>query len=183
MTAKKCTKSVMHAQSCCFANLSLLLSSRSRRRRPYWPTFSLVPWNSPERLFAKVNLTICLLVSKVVNTTYPSSFNNFCYHDNNCTVLLPDHPPKITDGVGHGSWNTGENKTRTVNYEVVSGVKHATILLNEVECETESVFCLKYAKCLRSYKSTIQELFLIFIQNNSYFKNILTLCTDAPSPQ
>ena len=25
MTAKKCTKSVMHVQSCCFANLKLLL--------------------------------------------------------------------------------------------------------------------------------------------------------------
>ena len=27
MTAKKCTKSVMHLQSCCFANLKLLLSA------------------------------------------------------------------------------------------------------------------------------------------------------------
>ena len=27
MTAKKCTKSVMHVQSCCFANLELLLSA------------------------------------------------------------------------------------------------------------------------------------------------------------
>ena len=115
----------------------------------------------------------------MVNTTYPSSFNNFCYHDNHCTVLLPDHPPKITDGVGHGSWNTGENKTRTVNWKVVTGVKHLTILLNEIECEEESVIRLKCAKCFRSYKSPIQELFLIFIQNNSYFKNIV--CVQTPS--
>ena len=34
-TAKKCTKSVMHVQSCCFANINLLLfnCSRCRRRR------------------------------------------------------------------------------------------------------------------------------------------------------
>ena len=31
--AKKCTKSVMHVQSCCFANLNLLFFSRSRCRR------------------------------------------------------------------------------------------------------------------------------------------------------
>ena len=38
VTAKKCEKSVMHVQSCCFANLNLLLFYRSlcrRRRRPY----------------------------------------------------------------------------------------------------------------------------------------------------
>ena len=132
----------MHVRSCWFANLSLLL-------------FATVP-----NVFAKVNLTIFLLVLKVVNTTYPSSFNNFCYHDNDCTVLLPDHPPKITDGVGHGSCNTEKNKTRTiVNQKVVSGVKHLTILLNEIECEEESVIRLKYAKYFRPYTSPIQELF------------------------
>ena len=32
-TAKKCTKSVMHVQSCCFANVNRLLFCRSRCRR------------------------------------------------------------------------------------------------------------------------------------------------------
>ena len=36
-------------ESCCFANLSLLLYSRSRCRRSYWPIFSPVPCNSPDR--------------------------------------------------------------------------------------------------------------------------------------
>ena len=80
------------------------------------PTGQFLPLSlaTVQTVFAKVNLTIFLLISKVVNTTYPSSFNNFCYHDNHCTVLLPDHPPKITDGVGHGSCDTEKNKTRTI---------------------------------------------------------------------
>ena len=51
-TAKKCTKkSVMHVQSCCFANLILLLFCCSCCRRRHRCSNSLMMWNA-SRLFA-----------------------------------------------------------------------------------------------------------------------------------
>ena len=47
----------------------------------------------------KINKKIIL-----TSMTYPSFFYDIRDHDHNCTVLFPDHPPKIFDCVGHGSF-------------------------------------------------------------------------------
>lgn len=68
----------------------------------HWPRapFGFKRISHPYGTFCNKNKQKIILTS----VTYPSFFYDICDHDHNCTVLFPDHPPKIFDCVGHGSF-------------------------------------------------------------------------------
>ena len=62
-TAKKCTKSVMHVQSCCFANVNRLLFCRSRCRRRQCCLSAPLLWSRNTDSYHGVTLLLSIAVN------------------------------------------------------------------------------------------------------------------------